>query len=188
MRFNAHLAGENGTAGGHGAGLHGPPSERVVAKPEIRSPAKPETRGLTRKLMPVAQIGNLSVAVEIVASRAKFAAGVVARASRPCVPARFHDAKPEHTGETPVPLLWLRRRAAPYRRTAFCGRRLDRALGKRFGHSADSQSATQQITNLRYAAVDSSRSPHRQFKLHHYGPAPCLTGTVENQRLPPSNL
>jgi len=93
VRFNAHLAGENGTAGGHGAGLHGPPSERVVAKPEIRSPAKPETRGLTRKLMPVAQIGNLSVAVEIVASRAKFAAGVVARASRPCVPAGFHSAK-----------------------------------------------------------------------------------------------
>src|SRR5205814_5721417 len=36
---------------------------------------------------------SLSVSVEIAASRAKFVAGVVARASRPSVPARFHGAK-----------------------------------------------------------------------------------------------
>src|SRR5205814_4568581 len=50
------------------------------------------------------------VSVEIIASRAKFAAGVVvARASRSCVQRDSKAPNRKLTGETPVPLLWLRR-------------------------------------------------------------------------------
>ena len=45
------------------------------------------------RLLTSAATRAISLSVEIVACRAKFAAGVVARASRPCVPARFRAAK-----------------------------------------------------------------------------------------------
>jgi len=38
----------------------------------------------------------------------------------------------------------------PYRRTVFCGPSVTPSSRKVLKHSADSQSATQQITNLRY--------------------------------------